>query len=95
MRFVFVFLCSVYCGVPYQERVDFTSCTNYSYFSTCTPVCAVGYQGIPTAECKADGQWEYGGSWNGGACVPGMGCMSPLTTVRFGGFRGELVVGWG
>ena len=71
---------AVDCGPPVKRGYAFASCTgaNRKYGGTCSPTCAVGAAAhSPTAVCRADGSWHYGG-WCGMFPCP---CAAPGVTV--------------
>ena len=71
------FLCSVDCGPPFQPNVDFSSCTDYSYVGSCSPICATGYIGRPFAVCQQDGSWFYRGRCRSGVlCLHRHECLA-------------------
>ena len=66
---------SVDCGTPSRANVNFASCTVTTFGGTCTPACASGYTGTPTAVCSTGGTWTYGGS-----CTASMCSFRPCST---------------
>ena len=50
----------VSCGPPELSNADFEKC-DWTSHGTCHPQCTPPYAGFPTAKCRANGEWEYGG----------------------------------
>ena len=53
---------AVSCGPPEHLNFDFANCNDWTSHGICNPQCTQPYAGFPTAKCRTNGEWEYGGT---------------------------------